>query len=51
MPTDDFKCKQCGHCCLDLNAFATCAALVARYRPPERGRVGSRERATRAVDE
>ncbi|MBT3296843.1 MAG: hypothetical protein HN919_18470 [Verrucomicrobia bacterium] len=26
MPPDGFKCKQCGHCCLNLNAFATCAS-------------------------
>lgn len=26
MPPDGFKCEQCGHCCLDLNAFATCAS-------------------------
>jgi Fe-S-cluster containining protein len=26
MPPNGFKCKQCGHCCLDLNAFATCAS-------------------------
>jgi len=26
MPPKDFKCKQCGHCCLDLyDAFSTCA--------------------------
>ncbi len=26
MPPQDFKCKQCGHCCIDLNdAFTTTA--------------------------
>ncbi len=27
MPQDGFKCKQCGHCCLDLSdAFCTCVS-------------------------
>ena len=26
MPRDGFKCRRCGHCCLNLNAFATCAS-------------------------
>ena len=25
MPPKGFKCKQCGHCCLHLDAFSTCA--------------------------
>jgi Fe-S-cluster containining protein len=25
MPPKGFKCKQCGHCCLNLDAFSTCA--------------------------
>ena len=33
MLPDGFKCKQCGHCCLDLDAFSTCASEedVARW--------------------
>jgi len=26
MPPNGFICKQCGNCCINLNAFSTCAA-------------------------
>ncbi len=26
MPPEGFVCKQCGHCCLDLGAYQTCAS-------------------------
>ena len=38
MPTDGFKCKQCGHCCINLNAFATCASEADVQRWEEAGR-------------
>ena len=39
MPPKGFKCKQCGHCCLNLrDAFSTCATdddvkRLGKYRP------------------
>jgi len=38
MPPDGFNCKQCGHCCLNLNAFATCASEVDVQRWMREGR-------------
>jgi len=39
MPPEDFKCKQCGHCCLNLDGFATCASEADVRRWEAEGRV------------
>ena len=38
MPPDGFECKQCGHCCLELEAFSTCASENDILRWDEEGR-------------
>ena len=38
MPPDGFKCKQCGNCCLNLNAFYSCASEADVKRWEETGR-------------
>lgn len=39
MPPVGFTCRQCGHCCLDLNAFASCASEEDVRRWEQEGRV------------
>jgi Fe-S-cluster containining protein len=38
MPPNGFKCKQCGHCCLDLTACATWASAEDVERWAREGR-------------
>jgi len=39
MPPDGFNCRQCGNCCLNLNAFYSCASEADVRRWEREGRV------------